>query len=65
MPLMTEHSRNPVGEEPRGAPDVRARPKKPYEAPRVVSHSALEVITGACTPQPPGKAEGACTFANS
>ena len=62
---MTEHSSDPVASQPRDAPGDRARPKKPYEAPRVVSHSALEVITGACSPQPPGKAEGACTFANS
>ena len=40
-------------EEP-GAPP----PKKPYEAPRVVSHNALEVIAATCTPSPPGKTNG-------
>lgn len=30
-------------------------PKKPYQAPRIVSRSALEAIAVACSPQPPGK----------
>ena len=40
--------------------------KKPYQPPRIVSHSALEVIAVACSPQPPGKASlASCSLERS
>jgi len=32
-----------------------------YEAPRVLFREPLEGVAAACTPEPPGKAEGVCS----
>jgi hypothetical protein len=51
---------------PDGAPSSQKAAKKPYRKPEIVSHSGLEVITGACSPQPPGKANlGSCGLVQS
>lgn len=62
---MSENQKARDDTRPSALPDGRP-PRKPYKPPVVVSHSALEVITGACSPAPPGKPDYAsCTLAKS
>jgi len=59
---MTDTKNQPDKAAP-SAPREGAAPRKPYQPPRVVSHNALEVIAGSCTPSPPGKQTPAtCSF---
>jgi hypothetical protein len=59
---MTDTKNQPDEAAPPAAP-AEAVARKPYQPPRVVSHDPLEVITGSCTPAPPGKQNPAtCTF---
>ena len=62
---MIEKQNPPQDTGPPVSPDDAA-PRKPYDPPRVVSHNAIEVITAACTPVPPGKQSGPiCTVSSS
>ncbi len=36
--------------------------KKRYEPPRILSREPLEAMAAVCTPEPPGKGGGICTF---
>jgi hypothetical protein len=62
---MTE-TKNQPRDDGRRKPGAEPVGKKAYEPPRVVSHDALEVITGACSP--PGIAKqntGVCQLGQS
>lgn len=62
---MSENQKARDDARPPASPDGRP-PRKPYKPPVVVSHSALEVITGACRPAPPAKPDFAsCSLAKS
>ena len=66
VPEMTETYKKSIEAELKGPRDGQAMKKKPYVPPRVVSHDALEVITGACTPSPPAKQSAAtCSLSQS
>ncbi len=39
---MTDHDSRPAARDP--------HPKRPYQAPRIISREPLEAIAGACTP---------------
>ena len=39
--------------------------KKPYEPPRILTREPLEAMAAVCTPTPPGKGGGICSFVAS
>lgn len=53
---MKEPADDRVMEERPAGTGGEQRAKRPYQPPRIVSRSALEVIAVACSPHPPGKA---------
>jgi len=61
---MTEKANTSSGTRPPAA-KKDGSPKKPYDPPRLVSQHVMEVVTGACTPSPPGKTAGLCTLTTS